>query len=101
MSSISPKKLPTYQTESVSSNDSNRQSKRPRKPIPIISETDSSSDTTHSLPHESGKARRLEADEEQVYLIARNIHLSLHTLLINAKYIIKINLFITFFYFID
>jgi hypothetical protein len=51
--------------------------------------SDSSSDTTqtsiHRLPRESGKRRRLEADEEQVYLIARNIHLSLHTLLINAK----------------
>ncbi|CAF1015183.1 unnamed protein product [Adineta steineri] len=35
----------------------------------------------------SGKLRRLENDEEQVYLITRNIHLTLHTLLINSKLI--------------
>ena len=38
-----------------------------------------------SIPRVSGRLRRLEADEEQVYLIARNIHLALHTLMINAK----------------
>lgn len=41
--------------------------------------------TQVSIPRESGRLRRLEADEEQVYLIARNIHLALHTLMINAK----------------
>jgi hypothetical protein len=48
--------------------------------------SDSSSDTTQTSVHQlSRKLRRLEADEEQVYLIVRNIHLALQTLLINAK----------------
>ena len=47
---------------------------------------ESSSNTTQvSILRESGRQRRLEADEEQVYLIVRNIHLTLHTLMINAK----------------
>jgi hypothetical protein len=63
--------LPVYQTESLSSRNSTRRIQQ--KP------------SVHQSPQESGKLRRLEADEEQVYLITRNIHLALHTLLINAK----------------
>ncbi len=62
-------------TESLSSRNSTRRIKQKR----------SSNTSVHQSPQESGKLRRLEADEEQVYLITRNIHLALHTLLINAK----------------
>ena len=78
--------LPVYRTDSTTESLSSRQIKQRksiRKALPIISKDDSS--TVHSSPQESGKLRRLEADEEQVYLITRNIHLVLHTLLIDAK----------------
>lgn len=58
------------------------------KPLPTYQNTEkdsSSTSTESSTPRESGRLRRVEADEEQVYLIARNIHLTLHTLMINAK----------------
>ena len=35
---------------------------------------------------DSRQTQRVKADEEQVYLIARNIHLALHTLSIDARY---------------
>jgi hypothetical protein len=61
--------LPRYQTES----------------LPLRQNKSSSSVNQTSIPRESNRLRRLETDEEQVYLIARNIHLALHTLMINAK----------------
>ena len=75
--------MPAYPTESVTESLSIRKDFREKK---LTGKEDSSSTSTQvSTPRESGRLRRLEADEEQVYLIARNIHLTLHTLMINAK----------------
>ena len=85
MATLSPKLLPTYQTESVSSQNSTQPEQsewRQRKSTETASDDRSPSDTMLR----SGRQRRLEADEEQVYLIARNTHLALQTLLINTKY---------------
>jgi hypothetical protein len=73
-----PSLLPTYQTDSRTESLASRQKKSKDESSSIV--------TQMSAPRESSRLRRLEADEEQVYLIARNIHLTLHTLMINAKY---------------
>ncbi|CAF0923606.1 unnamed protein product [Adineta ricciae] len=67
-------RLPGYQSESDSQNTQIKTFKKQEKPSP----------SKVSL-HQSGKLQRLEMDEEQVYIITRNIHLALHTLLINTK----------------
>ena len=89
MSSFSLDRLPTYQTESLSSGKSIHPDKpkwKQQKSPATASDDNSSSEETLPSVGQSGQQRRLEADEEQVYLIARNAHLALHTLLINAKY---------------
>lgn len=60
--------LPTFQTDSE-----------------VSSSLTSDRSAHHSSRPRSGYLHRLEMDEEQVYIIARNTHLALHTLLINAK----------------
>lgn len=82
MSAFAPNLLPTYQTESVASQNSTQPEWRQRKSEETMSDDHSTSDTMLR----SGRQRRLKADEEQVYLIARNTHLALQTLLIDAKY---------------
>lgn len=60
-----PKQLPKFQTDEEKSSSTSLVSDR--------------------STHQSSRQYRLETDEEQIYIIARNTHLALHTLLINAK----------------
>ena len=72
MSSFTPNRLPGYQTDS----DVFSESMTNNSDLTILS---------NRSTHQSGRLHRLEVDEEQIYIIARNMHLALHTLLINAK----------------